>query len=338
MIGKIGAVTGSRIDKLGMGTAPIGNLYAEVDEAEAQATLQKAWQSGIRYFDSAPFYGHGLAERRLGRMLSSCPRDAYAVSTKVGRRIETDTTAQAGIHDGFAVHGTRAVFDYSADGIRQSLADSLDRLGLDHIDIAYLHDIGRLTHGDRHPQVFRQALEEALPTMAALRESGVIGAIGVGVNEVEVCMELMPRFDLDYIMLAGRYTLFEQQSALDLLQAAKTHGVRIVIAGPYNSGLLSDPNGPGNTYDYALADDKVMARARDIYTHCENIDVGAPALQLPLAHPAVAAVVAGMRSVSEVESSIERMSQPLPNALWERLRKAGIIAPGVPVPEQEKQP
>jgi D-threo-aldose 1-dehydrogenase len=323
-----------QVSGLGFGTAPIGNLYAEVAEEDARMALDRAIQLGIRYFDTAPFYGHGLAERRLGRALANASRDRIVVSTKVGRRIEPDSTQHAPVTDGFAVRGSRAVFDYSRDGILQSFESSLRRLGLDRVEILFLHDIGRLTHGARHPQMLRQALDEALPAMAMLRAQGAVRAIGIGVNEVEVCLELMPRFDIDCIMLAGRYTLFEQAAALPMLDEARRRGVRVVVAGPYNSGLLGDPHGPGKTYDYLPADAATLERAREIYAICgeENVDVGAAAMQFPLAHPAVCAVVAGMRNVMEVESTIARSSQRLPTRIWPRLRGAGIIDPAAPTP------
>jgi len=323
-----------RIVGPGFGTAPIGNLYAEVGDDQAQMALDRALQLGLRYFDSAPFYGHGLAERRLGRALAGVPRDNFTVSTKVGRRIESDPARRAPISDGFAVRGSRAVFDYSRDGVRRSFESSLARLGLNHVGILFLHDVGRLTHGDRHPQMLQQALNEALPAMAALRAQGAARAIGIGVNEVEVCMELMPRFDLDCIMLAGRYTLFEQVAALPMLDEAHRRGVKVIVAAPYNSGLLGDPHAPGKTYDYAPAGADTLKRAHEVYAICheEGVDVGAAALQFPLAHPAVCAVVAGMRNVMEVESTIARSSQRLPARVWRRLQAAGIIDAAAPMP------
>jgi len=323
-----------RIAGLGFGTAPIGNLYAEVGEDEARDALERALRLGVRYFDTAPFYGHGLAERRLGRALVGSRRDGFAVSTKVGRRIESDPAQDAGVTDGFAVRGSRAVFDYSHDGVLRSFEASLERLGLDRVDLLFLHDVGRLTHGDNHPEMLRKALDEALPAMAGLRDQGVVDAIGIGVNEVEVCRELMPRFDLDCIMLAGRYTLFEQASALPMLDDAQRRGVKVIVAGPYNSGLLGDPHGPGSTYNYLPADRDTLERARTIYAICaeEGVDVGAAALQFPSAHPGVCAVVAGIRNVMEVESALARSSQRLPTRIWPRLRGAGIIAAVAPVP------
>lgn len=323
-----------RVAGLGFGTAPIGNLYAEVGEDEARDSLERALGLGVRYFDTAPFYGHGLAEHRLGRAMADSPRNGFAVSTKVGRRIEPDSAQRAQVNDGFAVHGSRAVFDYSRDGVLRSFEGSLERLGLDHVDLLLLHDVGHLTHGDNHPQMLRQALEEALPAMADLRDQGVVDAIGIGVNEVDVCRELMPRFHLDCIMLAGRYTLFEQASALPLLDEACRRGVKVVVGGPYNSGLLGDPHGPGSTYNYSPADSGTLERARRIYAICaeEGVDVGAVALQFPAAHPAVCAVVAGLRNVMEVESALARSSQRLPARIWPRLRGAGIIDAAAPVP------
>ncbi|HEU4858075.1 MAG TPA: aldo/keto reductase [Rhodanobacteraceae bacterium] len=323
-----------RVAGLGFGTAPIGNLYAEVGDDAAHDALERALRLGIRYFDSAPYYGHGLAERRLGRVLSDWPRGEFQVSTKVGRRIEADPAQGGAITNGFAVHGSRAVFDYSRDGVLRCFEASLERLGLERVDILFLHDVGRLTHGEQHPVLLRQALDAALPAMAELRDQGVVGAIGIGVNEVEVCRELLPRCDLDCIMLAGRYTLFEQARALPLLDEAQRRGVKVIVAGPYNSGLLGDPHGPGATYDYAPAGPDTLGRARTIYQACaeERVDVGAVALQFPAAHPAVCAVVAGMRNVEEVESALARSSQRLPARIWPRLRGAGIIDAAAPVP------
>jgi len=323
-----------RVSGLGFGTAPIGNLYAEVGEGEARDALERALRLGVHYFDTAPFYGHGLAERRLGRALAESRGAGSMVSTKVGRRIESDPARSGTITDGFAVHGSRAVFDYSRDGVMRSFESSLERLRRDRVDILFLHDVGRLTHGDNHPRMLRQALDEALPAMAGLRAQGAVDAIGIGVNEIEICMELMPRFDLDCIMLAGRYTLFEQAAALPMLDEAHRRGVKVIVAGPYNSGLLGDPHGPGSTYNYTPADPRTLKRARSIYAVCaeEGVDVGAAALQFPAAHPAVCAVVAGMRNVMEVESAIARSSQRLPTRIWPRLRGAGIIDAVAPVP------
>ncbi|OOG41621.1 oxidoreductase [Rhodanobacter sp. C05] len=318
---------------LSFGGAPVGNLYESVDDDAAVATIAHAWQRGIRHFDTAPYYGYGLSESRLGAALGRLPRDSFTLSTKVGRIIDIDHrhTSHA---DGFIVDGRYAHFDYSREGILRSLEASLSRLRTDHVDVLLLHDIGVLTHGANHASVLRQALDEALPAMAELRAQGVCDAIGIGVNEEAVCLEVMPRFPLDTIMLAGRYTLFEQQHSEGVMAQAQARGVAILAAGPYNSGLLGGTNGPGNFYNYALADDATLERAQRYYeilarTHTE---VGAAALQFPLAHPAVASVVCGLRTVSEVDSASARMQAIVPPEAWRALREAGLILSGSPTP------
>ncbi|MGE7136086.1 aldo/keto reductase [Luteibacter sp. NPDC031894] len=318
---------------LAFGGAPVGNLYSAVDEAEALSAIHHAWDGGIRHFDTAPYYGFGLSETRIGYALAGLPRASYTLSTKVGRLIE-DAEGHRGQDDGFAVEGRAARFDYSRSGVRRSLEASLRRLGIEHVDILFLHDIGSLTHGDRHPQVLAQALDEALPEMARMRDEGLVGAIGIGVNEEVVCLEVMPRFPLDVIMLAGRYTLFEQEGSKGVMERAAANGVSVLVAGPYNSGLLGTEGGPGTTYNYAPASPGILARARRYYEVClrTRADVGAAALQFPLAHPAVSAVVCGLRSRAEVDAALRRQHAPVPAETWVALREAGLIDPTVPTP------
>lgn len=316
-----------RLPRLSFGGAPIGNLYAGVEEQDALASVRHALQQGVRHFDTAPYYGYGLSESRLGAALSGVPRNDYSLSTKVGRLLlDADDRAPA-TDDGFAVRGRRAVFDYSRDGILRSVESSLRRLGTDHVEILLLHDIGALTHGANHASVLRQALDEALPAMAELRSQGVCGAIGLGVNEQDVCLQVMPEFPLDVVMLAGRHTLFEQRDSAELMALAERQGVAVMAAGPYNSGLLGADGGPGATYNYAPADAATRARAQRYYDVCAHFgaSVGAAALQFPLGHPAVATVVCGLRSAAEVDSAVQRMHAPLPPSLWPALRQAGLI-------------
>lgn len=321
------------LSPLAFGGAPVGNLYSEVDEAEAERAIRHAWEGGIRHFDTAPYYGFGLSESRIGKVLSGVPRASYTISTKVGRVIE-DAAGHRGQDDGFAVDGRAARFDYSRVGVRRSLEASLRRLRLEYVDILFLHDIGALTHGDRHPQVLAQALDEALPEMARMREEGLVGAIGLGVNEEAVCLEVMPRFPLDVIMLAGRYTLFEQHASKAVMERAAATGMAVLVAGPYNSGLLGSGEGPGSTYDYAPASAEIRARAQRYYDVCRRTgaEVGAAALQFPLAHPAVSAVVCGLRSTSEVDAGLLRWRAHVPPATWDALREEGLIDPTVPTP------
>lgn len=313
-----------QLPPLSFGGAPIGNLYAGVAENDAIDTVQHAWRLGVRHFDTAPYYGYGLSESRLGTALAGIPRAGYSLSTKAGRLLlDTDEAAD----DGFAVSGRRAVFDYSRDGILRSVESSLRRLATDHVEILLLHDIGALTHGAQHPAILRQALDEALPAMAELRSQGVCGAIGLGVNEQDVCLQVLPAFPLDVVMLAGRYTLFEQRDSTRLMAEAVQRNVAVMAAGPYNSGLLGADDAPGHTYNYAPADAAIRARAQRFYDICGRFGagVGAAALQFPLAHPAVATVVCGLRSPAEVDSAARRVRTPLPPMLWTELRQAGLI-------------
>jgi D-threo-aldose 1-dehydrogenase len=312
------------LSPLSFGAAPMGNLYAGVDDAVAQAAVAAALESGITHFDTAPYYGYGLSESRLGEALAGIQRDRFTLSTKVGRLVAPGETAD----NAFAVQGRHAVFDYSRDGVLRSVEESLGRLGTHYVDILLLHDIGSLTHGERAPAVLRQALDEALPTMATLREQGVCRAIGIGVNEEAVCLEVMPRFELDTILLAGRFTLFEQAQSLRVMARASGEGVAIMAGAPYNSGLLGAGDAPGRTYNYEPASDAIRARAKRYYDigRAEHIDIGAAALQFPLTHPAVATVVCGLRSPEEVQIASRRMATPLPATLWSRLRDEGLIA------------
>jgi D-threo-aldose 1-dehydrogenase len=321
------------LTRLGFGAAPIGNLYAPVEDADAVSAVRHAWDHGIRYFDTAPYYGYGLSEERLGRALSERVRSSYVLSSKVGRRIETAPGVGAAA-DGFAVAGRRVAFDYSREGVKRSVEASLQRLGTDYIDILLVHDVGALTHGADHARILRQVLDETLPELVQLKQAGVCRAIGIGVNETNVCLELLPRFALDCVMLAGRYTLLEQGAALPVLDAARQLGVHVLVAGPYNSGLLSTARAPGTTYDYRPANPAMQLRAERVYAVCAaaGIEAGAAALQFPLAHPAVSCVVAGMRSAAEVDSALARMAATVPSSAWLSLRAADLVAAGAPTP------
>jgi len=321
------------VPTLGFGAAAIGNLYTAVTDEAAGAAVEQAYRLGMRLFDTAPYYGYGLSEQRLGHALASLHAEDAVISTKVGRLIVPGTQGEQS-DDGFAVSGRRAVFDYSRSGIMRSFESSLRRLRRGHVDILLLHDVGRETHGERHEKMLRLALEEALPAMAQLKASGACRAIGIGVNEQQACLDVMSRFDLDCILLAGRYTLLEQEAAAAVLAEAARRGVGILAGGPFNSGLLAGREAPGATYNYRPADEKALQRARDIYAICaaEGVDVGAAALQFPLAHPAVVSVIAGMRSPAEVASAIARSREPIPAALWRKLREADLLTVGAPTP------
>jgi D-threo-aldose 1-dehydrogenase len=317
---------------LGMGTAPLGNLFSRVSDEAAEGAIAAALAAGIRYFDTAPFYGYGLSERRLGAALCHLPQESVRISTKVGRLIVADPAHTPA--EGYLVNGYRAVFDYSRDAVLRSFDESLKRMRRDRVDVLLLHDIGAETHGARHTAILRHVLQEALPAMQQLKDRGGCQAIGIGVNESAVCLEMMQRCHLDCILFAGRYTLLEQASLHTVMAQAERDGTAIIIGGAFNSGLLADPAGPGATYNYAPVDAATQGRAARIYDICAQhaVDVGAAALQFVLAHPAVASVVVGMRTAAEVESAVARLRAPIAPALWESLRNARLLLADAPTP------
>jgi D-threo-aldose 1-dehydrogenase len=314
--------TGVHLTTLGFGAAPIAGLYRAVDEATARATIDAAWEGGIRYFDTAPHYGLGLSERRLGEALSHRPREDAVVSSKVGRLLVTRTPPLARDDNLFDVPGnlTRRR-DYSRDGILRSLEATLQRTGLDRIDVMYVHD------PDEH---WREAVEEAVPALVELREAGVVGAIGVGMNQSAMLARFIEQTDVDVVMLAGRFTLQEQGAADDLLPAALERGRSVVAAAVFNSGLLARAEVPDNaTYDYQQASPDVRRRARLLASVCRGHGTTLPAaaIQFPLRHPAIVSVVVGMRSPEEVHHNLAAHAQHVPEELWADLQQRGLLRP-----------
>jgi D-threo-aldose 1-dehydrogenase len=319
-----------RLPAIGLGCAQLGNLYRAITDDDAAETVAAAWSGGVRYFDTAPHYGLGLSERRLGTALRNHPRDDYIVSTKVGRLLEPTGSAQERDDAGFDVPAThRRVWDFSRDGILRSLASSLDRLGLDRVDVLYLHD------PDDH---WKQAIGEGFPALADLRDQGVVGAIGVGMNQTEMPAQFVRHADPDLIMLAGRYTLLEQPALDNLLPLCEQRGVGVVAAGVFNSGLLAR-NRPGDngTYDYRPAPTELIERASRIAAICEQHGTTLPAaaLQFPLAHPAVRSVVVGSGRADQVRRNLHLLDQPMSRAqwdgLWRGLTGAGLLDPNAPI-------
>jgi D-threo-aldose 1-dehydrogenase len=317
---------GLGLTRLSLGGAPLGNLYAEITDAEAAATVAAAWQRGIRYFDTAPHYGLGLSERRLGAALRVRPRDEYVISTKVGRLLVPADPPRERDDQGFAVAGDlRRAWDFSRDGIRRSLEASLARLGLDRVDIAYLHD------PDDH---YRDVIESGYPALHELRAEGVVRAIGAGMNQAEMLADFVRHTDMDVIMLAGRYTLLEQPALDALLPECERRGVAVVAAGVYNSGLLATPRPARDAkYDYADAPAELLARVNALAAVCERHGVTLPqaALAFPLAHPAVVSVCVGARSPQEVAGNAELLAASPPAALWAELKANGLLRPDAPV-------
>ncbi|MFD0071159.1 aldo/keto reductase [Streptomyces sp. NPDC127166] len=315
-----------RVTELAFGAAAIGNLFTAITDAEAEQAVHAAWDAGVRYFDTAPHYGLGLSERRLGAALRSRPRNEYVVSSKVGRVLEPTPGAQGDdLANGFAVPAThRRRWDFSAGGVRRSIEGSLERLGLDRIDIVYLHD------PDDHAG---PALDQAYPELARLRHEGTVGAIGVGMNQADLLARFIRETDIDAVLLAGRYTLLDQRGLAELLPLAADRGVSIVIGGVFNSGLLADPR-PGATYDYTAAPPDLLSRALDLKAVCERhgVPLRAAALRFPLGHPAVASVLVGTRSAAEARDAAAMLGHPVPDALWAELKERGLLPADVPTP------
>ncbi|MBT2324583.1 aldo/keto reductase [Variovorax paradoxus] len=306
---------------LGLGGAPLGNLYAPLDDESAEQTVEEAWRQGLRYFDTAPLYGHGLSEQRLGRVLGRKPRDSFVLSTKVGRLLRADPAAPP-VRDGyvqglpFAPH-----FDYGFDGAMRSIEESLERLGLARIDIAFIHDIDRHTHGEQQPARFREAMEGAYRALERLRTEGVLGAIGIGVNEWEVCRDALAAGDFDCMMLAGRYTLLDASAARELVPMCVAKNVRLILAGVFSSGILASGPTPDARVDYRPATATEREKVQRIAQICARFGVPLPAaaLQFALACPCAAAVVVGARSADEIAQAVGSSRVPIPAALWKAL-------------------
>ncbi len=312
---------GLSLSEVGVGAAQFGNLYRETNDAESTAAVVAAWDAGIRYFDTAPHYGLGLSETRLGAALAGYSRDQFVVSTKVGRLlIPTPANRDQLDPDGFVVPAAFARrWDFSRDGILRSVEGSLERLGLDRIDILYLHD------PDDH---WEEASTTGVDALIELREQGVVRAVGAGMNQSAMLAEFVRRCDVDIVMMAGRFTLLEQGALDDLLPLARERGVGVVAAAVYNSGLLSHPTVADDAmYNYEPAPRELIARAQAIAGVCARHGVELPeaAMQFPLQHPAVVSVVAGARTAEQVLSNVRRSEAPIPSSLWEELRDSGLV-------------
>jgi D-threo-aldose 1-dehydrogenase len=324
------------LPELGFGTAPLGNLYGVMSDADARDTALAALQGGITHFDTAPYYGFGLSERRIGDAVRS--RESIVISTKVGRLLKPDSTIQgsASRHGFYSPMPFQPVYDYSFDGVLASWEASRQRLGLARIDILYVHDIGRTTHGDQHEVSFRQLTSGGgFRALEELRSSNEISAFGLGVNETAICLEAMEYVDLDVILLAGRYTLLEQDSLNDLLPACARSRTSIVVGGPYNSGILATGTRLGDThYNYDIAPPGIIERVRRIEAHCDRfgIPLAAAALQFPLANPLVASVIPGLSNPHHVKQTLDLYRRSIPVEFWRDLKSDGLLHVDAPVP------
>ena len=334
---KIGK-TDLEVVTLGLGCASLGNLYRPITDAPARRTIRRALDRGLCYVDTAPYYGFGLSERRVGDMLRRAPRDSFVLSTKVGRLLRPCGPAD----ENEARHGYcspmpfEPVYDYSYDGIMRSYEDSLQRLGLDRIDILYIHDIGLATHGDDNTRLFKIAMESGYKALDELRSSGQISAFGLGVNEYEVCEDALEYGDFDCFLLAGRYTLLEQGALDSFLPKCEAHKVSIIIGGVYNSNILVLGTQSKQTlyYNYEPAPPAIIERVRRLEAVCAEFQVplAAAALQFPLPHPAVASVVVGMGNPQRITRTLELFTRPIPTDFWQALRDNALLHPAAPVP------
>jgi D-threo-aldose 1-dehydrogenase len=316
-----------RVSRLALGTAPLGNLFAPVAEEDAEAAVRAALTAGLSFVDTAPHYGLGLAERRLGRLLRGLPRDGFVVSTKVGRLVRPLAPGETADPEGFTdTPPAKRVWDFSRDGVRRSLEESLERLGLDRVDVALVHD------PDDHE---REAAEQAFPALAELRDQGVVRAIGAGMNQAEMLTRFVRDLDLDLdlVLVAGRYSLLDQRALDELLPACAARGTAVVVGGVFNSGLLADPR-PGATFDYAPAAPELVDRAVRLAEVCarHGTPLRAAALAFPFGHPAVTSVLVGARSAAEVEDAVAGFRRPVPDALWADLVASGLLPEHVPTP------
>ncbi|HVI99004.1 MAG TPA: aldo/keto reductase [Sphingomonas sp.] len=331
----------SALGNLGFGAGSLGNLYRPMSDANAADTIRAAWDAGMRYFDTAPHYGFGLSEKRLGATLPALdPQETAIVSTKVGRRLDPvpgkDLTQ---LRQAFvSPEPVESVFDYTYDAVMRSWEASRVRLRRERLDILYAHDIGRFTHGDDHPARFREFMAGGYKAMRDLRDGGAVGAIGLGVNEYQVCEEVLAEAELDVVLLAGRYTLLEQESLETFLPLCERRDVKIVLGGPYNSGILAKgvKHGGEVHYNYAPAPADIVARVGAIEDVCaaHGVPMAAAALQFPLAHPQVVSVIPGMNSPRQVAAAVALMATAIPPALWRDLKQQGLIRADAPVPEE----
>ena len=321
-----------RLPRIGLGSAPLGGLYSPVDETEAVRTVHRAVELGANYVDTAPLYGYGRSERVVGKALSMLPRGELVLSTKVGRLLEP----------GDEPPGTNEFvepnFDFSRDGVLRSLEESLERMGLDSVDVLYVHDpdggVSLLEEYSDEDYYYQQVLDEAMPALAELRSQGVIGAVGVGMNFWEMLVRFVREGDFDCFLLAGRYTLLNQTALPELLPLCQERNISIVIGGPYNSGILASDLSPGAKFFYRDAPPEVLEQAGRIKAVCDRhgVPLKAAALQFCLGHPAVASIIPGAMSVGEVEENCQMADFPIPSGMWAELRHAGLIPAEAPAP------
>ncbi|SDR62191.1 D-threo-aldose 1-dehydrogenase [Rhizobiales bacterium GAS113] len=334
--------SGLKVSAIGFGAAPLGDLYAKLDEATATATVKAAFAAGITLLDTSPHYGNGLSEHRCGTALRGVPRDHYVLSTKVGRHMDPSRPGGTAVGAGVAAPGFagglphKAVVDYSYDGTMRSFEQSLLRLGLDRVDILLIHDVDVWTHGtDAIEARFKEAMEGAYVALAKLRTAGVIKAIGVGLNEAEMCERFAKAGDFDTMLLAGRYSLLEQPALDSFMPLAAQKGIGLMLGGVFNSGILATGAVPGARYNYRPAPPDILAKVARIEAvcHAHGVKLADAALRFALGHKAVGSVVLGAVTPDEVSRNATSLSTPIPAGLWSDLKTEGLLRQDAPLPE-----
>lgn len=328
--------SGLEVPVIGFGGAPLGNMYQEFSDEQAHATVRAAYDAGMRLFDTAPLYGHGLSEHRIGAALRWLPRESFVLSTKIGRLLRpvAPEAADGGLFK--RILPFEGVYDYGYDGVLRSVEDSLQRLGLSRIDVLLAHDVDVWTHGSEAARLerFRELMGGGYRAMLRLREEGVVRAIGAGVNEIQACEDLARAGDFDCFLLAGRYTLLEQAALDTLLPWCQERGQSLLIGGPYNAGILATGAVPGAYYNYAPASPEILERVRRIEAVCarHQVRLATAALRFPLGHPSVATVIPGARTPEEVAQNQAIFEAPVPDELWSELKHEGLLRADAPTP------
>lgn len=328
--------TGVEVTTLSFGAAPIGNFMRPFTDDEARAMVDHSWTQGVRYFDTAPLYGHGLSEYRLGHALRERPRQEYVLSTKVGRVLQPmpRNSFDSGLWVNTPPMATE--YRYTYDGVMRSFEDTLQRLMTDHVEIVFMHDVDRYTHGDAQQEMFTTAVEDGFKALVELRDQGVVRAIGFGVNEADVLAEAVHRTDADAVLLAGRYTLLEQDPLDDLMPLCQERQIGVVLGGVFNSGILATGPREGAKFNYGPAPAHVTERARRLEAVCQRHGVPLPAaaIQFAAAHPAVASVCIGSRTREQQADTTRYLEMDIPAELWLQLRAEGLIREDAPTPRQ----
>lgn len=322
------------VSEISTGTVQVGNLFRALSNQQAEELLVRSWDYGSRYFDTAPFYGHGLSEHRVGHYLQSKLRDEFVISTKVGRSLISAPVGTFSHGDWVDVPGMKVEFDYSYEGVMKQFESSLQRLLMNRVDILLLHDVDHYTHGKNQPKMFEQAIAGAIPAMLKLRDEGEVKAIGAGFNNIDCLIDIVNKADIDCLLVAGRYTLLEQDGAQELMDLCESRGISIILGSIFNSGILATGVKPGARYHYRRAKPEVLSKVSEISTVCTEFGVSLPAaaIQFTAAHPAVTSVCIGASNIKQIENNYKFAAEVIPLEFWSELRKKNLISDWAPTP------